>query len=59
MTRRLNRTRVCYTPRPILEEDLRLMRRIDELHLEHCKDLRDFSQAPGVKRMILLCLLSF
>jgi hypothetical protein len=25
----------------------------------HCKDLRDFSQAPGVKRMILLCILSF
>jgi hypothetical protein len=30
MSRRLNRTGVCYTPRPIREEDLRLMRRIDE-----------------------------
>jgi hypothetical protein len=59
MTRRFNRTGVCYTPRPIREEDLRLMRRIDELHLEHGKDLREFSQALGVKRMILLCLLSF
>jgi len=31
----LNRSGVYYTPRPISEEDLRLMRRIDELHLEH------------------------
>jgi len=31
----LNRTGVYYTPRPIREADLRLMRRIDELHLEH------------------------
>jgi putative transposase len=31
----LNRTGVYYTPRPIPEQDLRLMRRIDELHLEH------------------------
>jgi putative transposase len=29
----LNRTRVYYRPRPIPEEDLELMRRIDELHL--------------------------
>jgi putative transposase len=29
----LNRTGVYYTPRPIPQEDLRLMRRIDELHL--------------------------
>lgn len=29
----LNRTGVYYTPRPVLEEDLKLMRRIDELHL--------------------------
>ena len=29
----LNRTGVYYTPRPVPEEDLRLMRRIDELHL--------------------------
>jgi len=31
----LNRTGVYYTPRPIPEEDLRLMRRIDELHLRY------------------------
>lgn len=31
----LNRTGVYYTPRPVSAEDLRLMHRIDELHLEH------------------------
>ena len=31
----LNWTGVYYTPRPIPEQDLRPMRRIDELHLEH------------------------
>ena len=31
----LNRTGVYYTPRPVCERDLRLMRRIDELHLAH------------------------
>ena len=31
----LNRTGVYYTPRPVREEDLRIMPRIDELHLEH------------------------
>src|SRR5277367_5051105 len=31
----LIRTGVYYTPRPISQEDLRLMRRIYELHLEH------------------------
>ena len=31
----LNRTGVYYTPRPVSEEDLMLMRRIDELHLKH------------------------
>ncbi len=31
----LNRTGVYYTPRPVRKEDLRLMRRIDGLHLEH------------------------
>src|SRR5579884_1799395 len=29
----LNRTGVYYTPRPVSEADLKLMRRIDELHL--------------------------
>ena len=31
----LNRTGVYYTPCPVSEADLQLMRRIDELHLEH------------------------
>jgi len=31
----LNRSGVYYTPRPMPDQDLRLMRRIDELHLEH------------------------
>ena len=31
----LNRTGVYYTPRPVSERDLALMRRIDELHLVH------------------------
>lgn len=31
----LNRTGVYYTPRPLPQKDLELMRRIDELHLEH------------------------
>jgi putative transposase len=31
----LNRSGVYYTPRPVPEEDLRLMRRIDEIHLQH------------------------
>jgi putative transposase len=31
----LNRTGVYYTPRPVSDEDLILMRRIDELHLKH------------------------
>ena len=30
----LNRSGVYYRPRPVPEADLRLMRRIDELHLE-------------------------
>ena len=31
----LNRTGVYYLPRPVSDADLKLMRRIDELHLEH------------------------
>jgi len=31
----LNRTGMYYMPRPVSEEDLKLMRRIDELHLKH------------------------
>jgi putative transposase len=30
----LSRSSVYYTPRPLPESDLRLMRRLDELHLE-------------------------
>ena len=32
----LSRSSVYYTPRPLSERDLRLMRRIDELHLHKC-----------------------
>jgi putative transposase len=31
----LNRSGVYYTPRPVPEQDLQLMRRIDQLHLDH------------------------
>ena len=31
----LNRSGVYYTPRAVCEQDLKLMRRIDQLHLEH------------------------
>ena len=31
----LARSTACYTPREVSAEDLALMRRIDELHLEH------------------------
>ena len=31
----VNRSGVYYTPRPVSAQDLQLMRRIDELHLEH------------------------
>jgi putative transposase len=31
----LNRSTVYYQPRPVSEQDLQLMRRIDELHLKH------------------------
>ena len=29
------RSSVYYTPRPVAAEDLKLMRRLDELHLDH------------------------
>lgn len=43
---------VYYKPRPVSAEDLKLMRRIDELHLEHpfagARMLRDLLQREGV-----------
>ncbi len=50
----LNRTGVYYTPRPIPEEDLRLMRRIDEMHLEYpvlrCAAARQAARVGGLRR---------
>ena len=41
-----------YRPRPVSAEDLKLMRRLDELHLEHpfagARMLRDFLRREGV-----------
>ena len=48
----LSRSSVYYRPRPVSPEDLALMRRIDELHLERpfagSRMLRDFLQREGV-----------
>ena len=47
----LSRGAIYYEPRPLPERDLRLMRRIDELHLEHpfagSRMLRDLLNAEG------------
>ena len=47
----LNRSSVYYRARPVSPEDLALMRRIDELHLERpfagSRMLRDFSSAKA------------
>ncbi|MGZ9013095.1 MAG: IS3 family transposase [Burkholderiales bacterium] len=47
----LSRSSVYYLPRPTSIEDLALMRRIDELHLEHpfagSRMMRDFLKAEG------------
>jgi len=47
----LSRSSVYYLPRPTSSEDLALMRRIDELHLEHpfagSRMMRDFLKADG------------
>jgi hypothetical protein len=48
----LNRTGVYYTPRPIPEQNLRLMRRIDELHLEHPAPRHDLDARHGHRRAI-------
>jgi putative transposase len=47
----LSRSSVYYFPRPTSDEDLALMRRIDELHLEHpfagSRMMRDFLKGEG------------
>jgi len=49
----INRGTVYYHPEPIPEPDLRLMRRVDELHLEHpfagCRMLRDLRRRESTK----------
>ncbi len=49
----VSRGSVYYKPRPVSPEDLSLMRRIDELHLEHpfagSRMLRDFLAREGVE----------
>ena len=49
----ISRGSVYYLPRPVSEADLALMRRIDELHLEHpfmgARMLRDQLLRPGLK----------
>lgn len=49
----LSRGSVYYRPRPVSEADLKLMRRLDELHLEHpfmgARMLRDQLRREGIK----------
>ena len=49
----ISRGSVYYLPRPVSEADLALMRRLDELHLEHpfmgARMLRDQLQREGIK----------
>ncbi|WP_119629369.1 IS3 family transposase [Methylocaldum marinum] len=49
----LSRSSVYYTPQPVSENDLALMRRIDELHLHHpfagARMLRDLLEQDGLK----------
>jgi len=49
----LCRASVYYTPQPVAESDLALMRRIDELHLQHpfagARMLRDFLRQEGIQ----------
>ena len=46
------RSSVYYMPRPVSAEDMKLMRRLDELHLDHpfagARMLRDLLQRDGV-----------
>ena len=50
---RLSRSSLYYQPRPVSAEDLGIMRRLDELHLNYpfagSRMLRDFLRAEGVK----------
>lgn len=50
---RLSRSTLYYQPRPVSSEDLGIMRRLDELHLNYpfagSRMLRDFLRAEGVK----------
>ena len=47
----LNRSSVYYQPRPVADEDLRLMRRIDEMYLQQpfysSRRIRDWLQEEG------------
>ena len=49
----ISRGSVYYQPRPVSAEDLKIMRRIDELHLEHpfmgARMLRDMLNREGVE----------
>jgi putative transposase len=49
----LSRSSVYYLPQPVSESDLALMRRIDELHLQHpfagARMLRDFLRQEGIR----------
>ncbi len=49
----LSRSSVYYTPQPVTESDLALMRRIDELHLNHpfagARMLRDLLRLEGIQ----------
>ncbi len=50
---KLSRSSLYYQPRPVSAADLEIMRRIDELHLEHpfagSRMLRDFLRGEGVQ----------
>ena len=50
---KVSRSSVYYKPRPLSEDELKLMRAIDELHLEHpfagSRMLRDFLRRDGVR----------
>jgi putative transposase len=49
----ISRGAVYYKPRPVSDADLQIMRRLDELHLEHpfmgARMLRDMLNREGVK----------
>ena len=49
----LSRSSIYYRPQPTPESDLRLMRRIDELHLDHpfagARMLRDMLKLEGIE----------